>query len=117
PTFFGARDRAVDRSAQSDLRSALAAEQEYRSETDGWTADPAELSAIEPALQYEPGDTPVVEGIVYVVVEDTLVGLAARSESGTCFYLMSDSTDSSVGFAEDVDCGRTQDQDYQSDWG
>ncbi|MBW3614298.1 MAG: DUF4190 domain-containing protein [Actinobacteria bacterium] len=116
PTFFGARDHALDRDAQSNLRSAFTAEQDYRSETDMWTVDPAELAAIEPALQYEAGDRPVVEGIVYVFVEDTLVGLSARSESGTCFYLMSDSTDSSVGYAEDVDCGRTQDQDYQTAW-
>lgn len=116
PTFFGAQERAHDRAAQSDLQNALTAEKVYFTDARTWTTDPVQLQAIEPGLRYEVGDVPVSDDVVYIVVEGERLGLAARSESGDCFYVMSHSANSVTLYAEDPACGRVQDQDYQPTW-
>lgn len=107
---------ASDAAVQSDLRSTLSTEKVFFASAQAWTDDPEQLSEIDSSIRYEAGDTPVAEDVVYVVIEDSLLGLSAKAGSGTCFYLMSDASDSSVGYAEDEDCGPTQDQDYASEW-
>ena len=48
PTFLGARSRAQDRVAQSNLRNALTAEKTYYVDNQAYTADPTVLAGIEP---------------------------------------------------------------------
>jgi type IV pilus assembly protein PilA len=117
PTFLGARDRAWDRAAQSTLRNALTAELTWYTDQSAWTDDPAQLTALEPSIVYEPGAVPVTEDVVYVVVEDQLLGLSARSESGTCYYVMGDAAaPGEQQYAEDEDCGPVQDQSFGAAW-
>ena len=116
PTFLGAQERAQDRSIQSDLRNAYTAERVYRVDHERWTDDPAELSSIEPSLTFEAGMVPVREGVVFVAVEGDIVGLSAKSESGTCFYLSRVGSVDSVAYAEDEDCGADEDQRYVNAW-
>src|SRR6476660_9220331 len=57
PQFLGARTRAQDRAAQSSLRNALtAAKTAYTDQSSYATATDAQLGAIEPSLQYVPGN-------------------------------------------------------------
>ena len=116
PTFLGAQERAQDRATQSDLRNALTAEKVLSTDEQVWTDDPAALSVIEPSLSFAPGATPVLERVVYVIVEGDVVGLGARSESGTCFYVTAAGFDDSVAYATDDDCGSIQEQQFVSEW-
>jgi type IV pilus assembly protein PilA len=92
PTFLGARTRAQDRAAESNLRNAIAAADTFYTDGDtstGFTA--LEGAAIEPSLTWavavNVGDVATV-GTVYITVEDTnTVILNAKSSSGTSFCL------------------------------
>lgn len=53
PTFLGARERAQDRAAQSNLRNALTAEKVHYTDAEEFTADAALLTAIEPSLNFD----------------------------------------------------------------
>src|SRR5256714_11715830 len=52
PTFLGARERAQNRSAQSNVRNALTAEKTSYTDTQQYSATSATLTAIEPSLTY-----------------------------------------------------------------
>jgi cysteine synthase len=58
PTFLGARTRAQDRAAQSNLRNALTAEKSYYTNGQAYTAVTASLKAIEPSLTYNADAAP-----------------------------------------------------------
>src|SRR5687767_11783022 len=96
PTFLGARERAQDRAAQSNLRNALTAEKVYYTDNQQYivAAATGPIKDIEPSLTFAAGAgvTPSVTGTVYSIVatnsatNDTVV-LGAKSASGKCFYL------------------------------
>jgi type IV pilus assembly protein PilA len=106
PTFLGARTRAQDRQAQSNLRNAFAAEKVVYTDNQTFTTDVATLSGIEPSLTYNAANN-VTAGTdakqVYVNVTGTTVTLGAKSKSGTCFY-MQDSANAPTQFAKDGAC-------------
>src|SRR5436305_15310112 len=52
PTFLGARQRAQDRQAQSNLRNSFAAEKVVFTDNQAFTTNAATLSGIEPSLNY-----------------------------------------------------------------
>jgi len=52
PTFLGARDRANDRSAQSNLRNALTAEKVLYTDSQAYTTTASSLIAVEPSLTW-----------------------------------------------------------------
>ena len=54
PQFLGARQRAQDAGAKSDLRNALTAEKTSYTDTQSYTATTATLAAIEPSLKWNP---------------------------------------------------------------
>ena len=59
PTFLGARKRAADRGAQSDLRTGLAAALTYYAEYEDWTLfDDVEAEAAESSLDWIDGGAP-----------------------------------------------------------
>jgi type IV pilus assembly protein PilA len=90
PTMLGARERAMERHAQADIRNAFAAEKAYYSDGSTYTDVPADMTAIEPALSYVAGDTPLIEGTVYLLWLPGAdeIYISSKSASGTCFYLM-----------------------------
>ena len=111
PTFLGARTRAQDRQAQSNLRNAFAAEKVVYTDNQAFTTNVATLSGIEPSLNYTA--LPTVDGSsdaksIYVVTAnaDGTVVLGAKSKSGSCFY-MQDSANAPTQFAKDTNgpCG------------
>jgi hypothetical protein len=75
------RARAQDRAAQSDLRNALTAEKTIYTDTQAYTADAAELKAIEPSLDWG--------GAVTVAIDDEaqIVCISTTSKSGAVFAL------------------------------
>ncbi len=101
PTFLGARTRAQDRAAQSNIRNALTAEKTYYTDSQqygdpGVATNLTALQGIEPAIGWTAG-LAVQVGQVGVVtapenssapaVNDNAI-FASKSASGTCFYEM-----------------------------
>src|SRR3954464_6765607 len=60
PSFLGARGRAQDRAAQSNVRNALTAEKTYFTDSQTYTVDATVLKGIEPSLEYK--DSALVGG-------------------------------------------------------
>jgi type IV pilus assembly protein PilA len=87
PTFLGARTRAQDRAAQSNLRNALTAEKSYYTDAQAYTTVTASLKDIEPSLTYNADAAPANNNEIYVSVASGAVTLGAKSASGTCFYI------------------------------
>jgi type IV pilus assembly protein PilA len=101
PTFLGARTKAQDRAAESNLRNTLTAEKTFYTDNQTYTATAASLTAIEPALNYGTG-VPGAQGTVGVTTATNLtagdtVQLVAKSSSGTCFYLQDVQVTNPVG--------------------
>jgi type IV pilus assembly protein PilA len=99
PTFLGARQRAQDRAAQSDLRNALTAEKTFYTDyqvyaaaaTDADGSGVADLVEIESSLDWG--------GALTVVLSADQLGvcLEQTSKSGTTFALMDLSSGSTAG--------------------
>ena len=92
PTYAGARTRAHDRSAMSDLRhGVIAAKVVFSTSLDYTAVTPTEMRAAEPALDFRVGSTASSAANAYAVSYRMWnygeVKLARRSESGTCYYI------------------------------
>ena len=81
PTFLGARQRAQDRAAQSDLRNALTAEKTSYTDTQVYSAVTATMVAIEPSLKWGGALT------VGTSPDGSAVCLSEASKSGTTFSI------------------------------
>ena len=106
PTFLGARQRAQDRAAQSDLRNGLAAAKVWFTDGDTYTGFvAAEGTAIEPSLNWVDG-VPAVNtdqlGINAVSGTGEWVVLGRHSESGNSFCIGDDSTGPGTTFGPDA---------------
>jgi type IV pilus assembly protein PilA len=88
PTFLGARTRAQDRAAQSDLRNGIAAAKTFFTDKDLYTGfDVAAAEAIEPSLVWTAAGVPTAgQTVIQVVAADNVV-LTALSGSGTFFCI------------------------------
>ena len=95
PTFLGSQSRAKDRSAQSSLRNTVtAAKGLYLDGNDYSAASATALVAVEPSLGFVAAGT-ASTGAKSVSVNpgtsvSTVFYAAAKSGSGTCFYIMND---------------------------
>ena len=112
PTFLGARDRAQDRAAQSDLRNALSAAKTVFANEGGYPETSRQLADLERSLRFTDAPDPTEARIVAYHREGSEIFLATQSEGGDCFYI----TDNGVttGFARDDTCGASRDQQYLS---
>lgn len=99
PTFLGARQRAQDRGAQSDLRNAMAAAKTYFTDGDTYNGfDSTDGEAIEPSLTWIALADPAVGQVAVGVVDgsdsnttaDDSVLMVAESASGTFFCIADD---------------------------
>ena len=91
PTFLGARQKAQDRAAQSDLRNALTAVKTAYVDSQSYAADASAnaWASIEPSLGWvSTGGTSTAPGDISTdaTQADTVV-LANYSASGKCWYL------------------------------
>jgi type IV pilus assembly protein PilA len=91
PTFLGARQKAQDRAAQSNLRNALTAAKTAYVDSQDYASDVANTAytSIEPSLHFAYSSSVTATGYISVdasVQSDELV-LAAKSAAGQCFYI------------------------------
>jgi type IV pilus assembly protein PilA len=109
PTFLGARARAQDRAAQSDLRNGLAAAKTYFTDGDTYTGfDVSAAKGIEPSLNWKTG-VPTAGttelGINFVSANEVIMG--RRSSSGAEFCLGDNSKGPGTTFGPDADAATT----------
>ncbi len=95
PTFLGARTRAQDRAAQSNLRNAFAAEKVVYTDDQVYTETPANLTAVEPSLNYTAATS--VSGtdpkVIFMDVDaNGVLRLGAVSKSGSCWFMQDSAT-------------------------
>jgi type IV pilus assembly protein PilA len=125
PTFLGARTRAQDRAAQASLRNALVAaksiytdKQDYAQAIKTATADP--LAAVEPSLSYSDTGTASTgpNNISTGNSGATVWYGAAKSDSGTCFYIKDDLS-AGTTYASGTTCTATAaaSATFSSKWG
>ena len=86
PTFLGARQRAQDRAAQSDLRNGLTSEKVQYTDTQTFGAAAATMKGIEPSLDWG-GKLTVVVGDAVTAGDAQTVCLSEASKSGKVFQL------------------------------
>jgi len=94
PTFLGARQRAQDRAAQSNVRNAFTAEKTFFTDGQSYTQTVSDMTAIEPSLTYTQtagslaatGNLIFLHATTVTTTNDTVV-LGAQSGSGKCFWL------------------------------
>jgi type IV pilus assembly protein PilA len=106
PTFLGARKRAQDKAAASDLRNGFAAAKTFFTDSDtyvGW--DAADGAAIEPNLTWADiaaaPAAPTV-GIVTAATTATNIDMVRLSESGT-FFCAADTGGAGAGVHKGTD--------------
>jgi type IV pilus assembly protein PilA len=88
PTFLGLRERAQNRSAQSDLRNALTAAKAFYTDNDTYTNFTAtEGEDIEPALEWNADGTASVGEVSVRDADDGSVSLTTVSASDDIFCL------------------------------
>ena len=107
PTFLGARQRAQDRAAQSDLRNGLTAEKVTYTDTQTYSSDTAAggvLFGIEPSLKWGTSLSVVVGGVAALAAADT-VCLSETSKSGKVFQIADIATGTSAGTYYGKDAG------------
>lgn len=92
PTFLGARKRAQDRGAQSNLRNALTAAKTYYTDAETFVGlNAAKGEELEPSLTWAdiaaapPAGT---VGIVTLLTSATVVQMVTLSSSGTFFCIL-----------------------------
>jgi type IV pilus assembly protein PilA len=113
PTFLGAQNKAKDRAAQSSLRNALTSAKTLYTDSSSYaTATAAALTGVEPSLTFGATSTGPKEVSVsnagFTVNGNAVTGVdgiafAARSASGTCFYLRDVATGPGTQFAASAD--------------
>jgi type IV pilus assembly protein PilA len=103
PTFLGARERAQDRGAQSNVRNALTAEKVFYVDNEFYAdAVALEASGIEPSLTFAAAVNPADAGVIAVNECGTAgaeenVALSSQSASGTVFTAMDVATGAFAG--------------------
>ena len=91
PTFLGARERAQNRAAQSDIHYILTAEKTFYTDDEVYTADPALLAQIEPSIQVAATASTDDVGVVVSAVGTAAakaVCVGKVSESGQSFSVL-----------------------------
>ncbi|HEX9995396.1 MAG TPA: prepilin-type N-terminal cleavage/methylation domain-containing protein [Acidimicrobiales bacterium] len=95
PTFLGARERAQDRAAQSNLRNALQAEKTFYVDNQAYTDTDADLEAIEPTLDWNVAGANQVTASIEA--GGNVVCLEATSASGAVFTIADIATGADAG--------------------
>lgn len=103
PTFLGARKRAQDKQAQSNIRIALGTEETVYTDNQQYTSTAATLQTEEGSLVWTATGSAVEAALRKVSVEEVEstsqgVVLKSWSSSGTLFCLLDIQSDLSAGF-------------------
>ncbi len=93
PTFLGARERAQDKAAQSDLRNSLTAAKVLYTDSQDYSAmTAAELAGVEPSLSFAAVGSATTSVVGFDSTAPASVVFVKESSSGTFFCLADDVT-------------------------
>jgi hypothetical protein len=84
-------DRAQDAAAQASITRAVIVARTVYAEQGTFASDPATLSAFEPSIDFTAGESTGPTSIAYRA-NASAVGVAVRSESGTCWWAKAEGT-------------------------
>ena len=102
PTFLGARVRAQDRAAQSNLRNGIAAAKTFYTDGDSYTGfDSSAGTSIEPSLVWVDGVATDPDEVDVSALSADQVILQTESASGHAFCLADDATGPGTVFGRD----------------
>jgi type IV pilus assembly protein PilA len=87
PTFLGARSRAQDRAAQSNLRNALTTEKTYYTDAQVYSKTITDMTAIEPNLVFHATDPKLGIVLQQPATDTGIVCLTRTSASGSVFSI------------------------------
>lgn len=88
PTFLGARERAQNRAAQSNLRNAMANAKTIYTDNQTYAgASVTAMTAAEPSLTFQLGSSAGPKEIDVGTGTATQIILAAKSAAGNCYYI------------------------------
>ena len=110
PTFLGARERAQNRAAQSDLRNGLAAAKTFFTDDETYTGfSVTAAEAIEPSLTWATAAT-TVQGTVAVDIDTVIntgdtVMLQTQSASGDAYCVVDTATGPGTSFGSNTTGG------------
>jgi type IV pilus assembly protein PilA len=115
PTFLGARQRAQNRAAQSDLRNTIAAAKTWYTDADTYTGlTDVTIATIEPSLTYLPAasasTTANQDTSVAVNATGTVFGAARMSAAGNCYHITDVATGATPGTFRNEDATCTGNQ-------
>ena len=97
PTFIGARKRAENKGAESNLRNGMSAAKTFFTDADAYTGfNAAQGQTIEPSLTWVDGNAVVVNQVNVNGVSGTQVLLETKSASGISYCMADDATQGSV---------------------
>ena len=114
PAFLGARKRAQDTAAKSNLRNALGTAQTIFTDTQAYpiTGDAAtagtmiySLTADEPSLTFQTADSTTskqISVLTHATVPGDTIVMAAKSASGKCFFLRHVATAGAAGAGSNI---------------
>jgi type IV pilus assembly protein PilA len=112
PTFLGARERAQNRAAQSDIRNALTAEKVFYTDNEVYTTatNTGVIHSIEPSLTYSAvaSKTEVSATALTNTNNDASVCVAKQSKGGQSYSLLDVATGGGAGtyyFTGNLNCG------------
>ena len=100
PTFLGARTRAQDKAAQSDLRNALVAAKTLYTDSSTYTSagTVSAMQTVEASLSYQTAAVATTVGVVGIASPSADTWAAARySASGKCFYISDSAVAATAG--------------------
>ncbi len=117
PTFLGARQRAQDRAAQSDLRNGLTAEKTVYTDAQAYDATTATMKGIESSLDWA-GKLTVVVGDAVTAGDNGVTCLTETSKSGTKFNIADVAAGANAGtfFNKGGDCSSTAPATLSGAW-
>jgi type IV pilus assembly protein PilA len=102
PAFLGARERAQNRAAQSDLRNAHTAAKTFYTDDETYMDTDAATTAgllddIEPSLVWEAAATPTDDDRVAIQVSDNVFCATKTSKAGTTYVIADVATGVNAG--------------------
>ena len=96
PTFLGARNRAQDRAAQSNLRNALTNAKAIFTDNEDYTTasanSDAALTAAEPSLTFQAAASTAPKQVSVDTPSASSIVMASLSKSGKCFAVKDDAS-------------------------
>lgn len=119
PTFLGARQRAQNRAAQSNLRNALTAEKTFYTDAEAYTDVLATMQGIEPSLTWVAGAGAQDQvGVAIGGANDSIVCVETVSSSGTTYAIKDIATGAGAGtwYNSGAGCGGAADANVGAPW-